>query len=45
LTKRDYTLTQGFILTVTVSVILANLAADLLLSRVDPRIRATGNEA
>jgi peptide/nickel transport system permease protein len=45
LTKRDYTLTQGFILTVTVSVILANLGADLLLSRVDPRIRATGSEA
>lgn len=42
LTTRDYTLTQGFILVITVSVIAANLVADLLLSRVDPRVRSQG---
>ncbi|HEX3815612.1 MAG TPA: ABC transporter permease [Mycobacteriales bacterium] len=42
LTKRDYTLTQGFILIMTISVIAANLVADLLLSRIDPRVRAQG---
>lgn len=39
-TKRDYTLTQGFILTMTVSVIAANLVADLLLPKIDPRVRS-----
>jgi len=33
---------QGFILIITVSVVLANLMADLLLSRIDPRIRVEG---
>jgi peptide/nickel transport system permease protein len=42
LAKRDYTMTQGFILVITVSVIAANLVADLLLSRVDPRVRTPG---
>ncbi|MGI8418293.1 MAG: ABC transporter permease [Nakamurella sp.] len=45
LTKRDYTMTQGFILIITVSVIAANLVADLLLSRIDPRVRAPGSAA
>lgn len=42
LTGRDYTTTQGFILVITVSVIAANLIADLLLSRIDPRVRRQG---
>ncbi|HVX45352.1 MAG TPA: ABC transporter permease [Mycobacteriales bacterium] len=42
LSKRDYTLTQGFILIMTISVIAANLVADLLLSRIDPRVRSQG---
>ena len=43
LSKRDYTLTQGFILIITISVIAANLVADLLLSRIDPRVRSQGS--
>lgn len=39
---RDYPVMQGFILVMTVGVIIANLMADLLLSRVDPRIRVSG---
>jgi len=39
---RDYPVVQGFILIITVSVVLANLMADLLLSRIDPRIRVEG---
>ncbi len=38
--KRDYPLLQGILLIVTISVVLANLAADLLYSRLDPRIRS-----
>lgn len=45
LTKRDYPVMQGFILVITISVIVANLVADLLLSRIDPRIRTGGGEA
>lgn len=37
---RDYTLLQGIFLMVTISVVVANLIADLLYSRLDPRIRA-----
>ncbi|SEF17987.1 ABC transporter permease [Jiangella alba] len=40
LTKRDYPMLQGFILVLTFSVIVANLLADVLLSRIDPRISA-----
>jgi len=40
--QRDYPVMQGILLLVTVSVVIANLAADLLYSRLDPRIgRAT----
>ncbi len=39
---RDYTLLQGIFLMITISVVVANLAADLLYSRLDPRIRAAG---
>lgn len=37
--RRDYTLLQGIFLMITISVVLANLIADLLYSRLDPRIR------
>lgn len=39
---RDYPVVQGFILIITVSVVVANLLADILLSRIDPRIRVKG---
>ncbi|HJD23081.1 MAG TPA: ABC transporter permease [Firmicutes bacterium] len=37
--ERDYILYQGLLLCVSVSVIIANLIADLLYSKLDPRIR------
>lgn len=37
--RRDYTLMQGVFLILTFSVIFANLAADILYSWIDPRIR------
>src|SRR5256714_493698 len=37
-TQRDYPVMQGILLMVTLSVVLANLAADLLYSKLDPRI-------
>ncbi|MHB1928015.1 MAG: ABC transporter permease [Acidimicrobiales bacterium] len=37
--QRDYTVLQGIFLLLTLSVILCNLAADLLYFRLDPRIR------
>ncbi len=40
--QRDYPLMQGIFLLITISVVLANLAADLLYSRLDPRIRTAG---
>jgi peptide/nickel transport system permease protein len=43
--RRDYPVLQGILLIVTVSVVLANLVADLLYSRVDPRVRIAGKEA
>ncbi len=36
--QRDYPVMQGILLLVTISVVIANLAADLLYSRLDPRI-------
>lgn len=42
ITSRDYPVMQGFILVLTLSVIIANLVADLLLSRIDPRIKTEG---
>jgi len=42
LQRRDYPLMQGIFLMITMSVIAANLAADLLYSRLDPRIRTGG---
>jgi len=40
--QRDYPLLQGIFLLITISVVVANLVADLLYSRLDPRIRAAG---
>jgi peptide/nickel transport system permease protein len=40
--SRDYPLLQGIFLMITISVVLANLVADLLYSRLDPRIRRPG---
>jgi peptide/nickel transport system permease protein len=40
--SRDYPLLQGIFLMITISVVVANLVADLLYSRLDPRIRAAG---
>lgn len=42
--QRDYPMLQGIFLVVTVSVVVANLIADLLYSRLDPRIRTGGGE-
>jgi peptide/nickel transport system permease protein len=39
---RDYAVLQGIFLVVTVSVVVANLLADILYSRLDPRIRVSG---
>lgn len=38
--RRDYPMLQGAFLVIAVSVIFANLAADLLYSYLDPRVRA-----
>jgi peptide/nickel transport system permease protein len=40
--QRDYPLMQGIILMTTVCVIIANLVADLLYSKLDPRIGRAG---
>jgi peptide/nickel transport system permease protein len=37
--QRDYPVMQGIFLVITFSVVMANLLADLLYSRLDPRIR------
>ncbi|MBX6723901.1 MAG: ABC transporter permease [Dactylosporangium sp.] len=42
--RRDYTVLQGILLIVTIAVVAANLVADLLYSRLDPRVRITGGE-
>jgi peptide/nickel transport system permease protein len=39
---RDYAVLQGIFLVVTISVVAANLLADVLYSRLDPRIRVQG---
>lgn len=39
LSARDYPVLQGVFLLLSVSVVLANLGADLLYSRLDPRVR------
>jgi peptide/nickel transport system permease protein len=42
--SRDYPVMQGVFLIITISVIMANFLADLLYSRLDPRIRTSGGE-
>ncbi|NLK07927.1 MAG: ABC transporter permease [Firmicutes bacterium] len=42
--QRDYPVMQGVFLCITASVVLSNLAAELLYSRLDPRIRVPGGE-
>lgn len=44
ITQRDYTSMQGVFLIITVSVVLSNVLADLLYSRLDPRVRVTGEK-
>ena len=43
--QRDYTVMQGIVLLLTVSVVVANLVADLLYARLDPRIGRAGGAA
>jgi len=42
--QRDYTVMQGIFLIITMSVVAANLLADLLYGRIDPRVRVQGEE-
>ncbi len=44
LNGRDYPVLQGIFLVITVSVVVANLLADLIYSRLDPRITKPGSE-
>ncbi len=44
ITQRDYTSMQGVFLIITISVVLSNLLADLLYSRLDPRVRVGGDQ-
>jgi peptide/nickel transport system permease protein len=40
--QRDYTVMQGIFLIITITVIVSNLLADLLYTRLDPRITVAG---
>lgn len=42
ITQRDYTSMQGVFLIITLSVVFSNLLADMLYSRLDPRVRIGG---
>ncbi len=42
--KRDYTAMQGVFLVITIAVVVANVLADLLYSRLDPRVRVSGDK-
>lgn len=44
ITQRDYTAMQGVFLIITVSVVFSNILADLLYSRLDPRVRVSGEK-
>ncbi len=44
ITQRDYTSMQGVFLIITISVVASNLLADLLYSRLDPRVRVGGDK-
>ena len=41
---RDYSLIQGLLLVITITVVFANLLADLSYGLLDPRIRTAGKE-
>lgn len=41
---RDYTSMQGVFLIITIAVVIANVLADLLYSRLDPRVRVSGDK-
>jgi peptide/nickel transport system permease protein len=43
--QRDYTLMQGIVLMLTVSVVIANVIADVLYAKLDPRIGRAGGAA
>ena len=43
--QRDYPVIQGIVLLTTISVVVANLAADLVYSKLDPRIGRAGGAA
>jgi peptide/nickel transport system permease protein len=40
LESRDYPILQGIFLVLSISVVLANLGADMIYGRLDPRVRA-----
>jgi peptide/nickel transport system permease protein len=44
ITQRDYTSMQGVFLIITISVVISNVLADLLYSRLDPRVRVDGGK-
>lgn len=44
LNQRDYPVMQAVFLIITMSIVLAQLAADLLYSRLDPRIKTGGSQ-
>jgi peptide/nickel transport system permease protein len=43
--RRDYTTIQGFFLVIAISVIMSNIAADLLFGLLDPRVRLGKEDA
>ncbi|MEV7014014.1 ABC transporter permease [Streptosporangium sp. NPDC051022] len=45
ITNRDYALMGGAFLLITVAIVIANIAADLLYTAIDPRVRAGGESA
>lgn len=42
ISNRDYVLMQGLFLMITIAVVIANLVADILYAKLDPRIRDRG---
>lgn len=43
ISQRDYTSMQGVLLIITIAVVFSNMLADLLYSRLDPRVRISGD--
>lgn len=44
ISQRDYTSMQGVFFIITISVVVSNVMADLLYSRLDPRVRVSGEK-